>query len=282
MGSRRASAPSLPPGSRGRVGRSCSALSSAHRRRLGAARRARGGPSDAVPPRPFARDGPLGARPVVAEPMLALLSCGLDPVVPEHGSLGASGDLAPNAHCGLALIGEGEVWNDGGERVPAGDALAAASIEPLNLRGAAQGRGRNGRDIDRSAAQDRPCLRPRPDRHAPPARPGAQHGQPHATARGVADRGQSPLRRPAGAGSYSVRRAPQVNGSSLIVGPALIAGSAQPGVELVLNGPLDDQRAPSFASSDSDSRGFSPTPTANSRSICSSISGDGGTVRLTA
>jgi catechol 2,3-dioxygenase-like lactoylglutathione lyase family enzyme len=41
-------------------------------------------------------------------------------------------------------------------------------------------------------------------------------------------------------------------------------------------------RAPSFASSDSDSRGFSPTPTASSSSICSSISADGGTVRLTA
>jgi hypothetical protein len=40
--------------------------------------------------------------------------------------------------------------------------------------------------------------------------------------------------------------------------------------------------APSLASSDSDSCGFSPTPTANNRSICSSISADGGTVRLTA
>jgi hypothetical protein len=41
-------------------------------------------------------------------------------------------------------------------------------------------------------------------------------------------------------------------------------------------------RAPSFASSDSDSRGFSPTPTASNASICSSISADGGTVRLPA
>ena len=57
--------------------------------------------------------GRSGARPVVAETMLALLAAGLDPVVPEHGSLGASGDLAPLAHCGLALIGEGEVWTAG-------------------------------------------------------------------------------------------------------------------------------------------------------------------------
>jgi histidine ammonia-lyase len=77
--------------------------------------------------------GRSGARPVVAETMLALLAAGLDPVVPEHGSLGASGDLAPLAHCGLALMGEGEVFDASGERVPAADALAGASIEPLTL-----------------------------------------------------------------------------------------------------------------------------------------------------
>ena len=77
--------------------------------------------------------GRSGARPVVAETMLALLAAGLDPVVPEHGSLGASGDLAPLAHCGLALMGEGEVLDAAGERVPAVDALASASIEPLTL-----------------------------------------------------------------------------------------------------------------------------------------------------
>jgi histidine ammonia-lyase len=77
--------------------------------------------------------GRSGARPAVADTMLALLAAGLDPVVPEHGSLGASGDLAPLAHCGLTLIGEGEVWNAAGEREPAAEALAAAAIEPLTL-----------------------------------------------------------------------------------------------------------------------------------------------------
>jgi histidine ammonia-lyase len=77
--------------------------------------------------------GRSGARPVVADTMLALLAAGLDPVVPEHGSLGASGDLAPLAHCGLALMGEGDVWTPSGERIPAAEALAAASIEPLTL-----------------------------------------------------------------------------------------------------------------------------------------------------
>jgi histidine ammonia-lyase len=57
--------------------------------------------------------GYSGARPVVAERIIDLLNRGLTPVVPEHGSLGASGDLAPLAHCALALLGEGEV--EGGE-----------------------------------------------------------------------------------------------------------------------------------------------------------------------
>jgi histidine ammonia-lyase len=77
--------------------------------------------------------GRSGARPVVADTMLALLAAGLDPVVPEHGSLGASGDLAPLAHCGLTLLGEGEVFTATGERAPAAEALEAASIEPLTL-----------------------------------------------------------------------------------------------------------------------------------------------------
>jgi histidine ammonia-lyase len=58
--------------------------------------------------------GRSGARPVVAERMIDLLNAGLTPLVPEHGSLGASGDLAPLAHCALVLIGEGELL-DGGE-----------------------------------------------------------------------------------------------------------------------------------------------------------------------
>ena len=68
--------------------------------------------------------GRSGARPVLAETMLAMLGAGLDPVVPEHGSLGASGDLAPLAHCALALIGEGEVLGVGGEPVRGRAALA--------------------------------------------------------------------------------------------------------------------------------------------------------------
>ena len=77
--------------------------------------------------------GYSGARPVVAERILALLSAGITPVVPEYGSLGASGDLAPLAHCALVLIGEGEVFDAAGRRVAALEALRSAGIEPLEL-----------------------------------------------------------------------------------------------------------------------------------------------------
>src|SRR5919199_1073089 len=75
--------------------------------------------------------GRSGARPVIADALLALLDAGLVPVVPEHGSLGASGDLAPLAHCGLALMGEGEVLAPGGGLMPAAEALERAGIEPV-------------------------------------------------------------------------------------------------------------------------------------------------------
>jgi histidine ammonia-lyase len=78
--------------------------------------------------------GCSGARPVVAETILALLNHGLTPVVPEHGSLGASGDLAPLAHCALALMGEGEVLGPKGETTSADQALAEAGIAPIVLQ----------------------------------------------------------------------------------------------------------------------------------------------------
>jgi histidine ammonia-lyase len=77
--------------------------------------------------------GCSGARPLVAEAILGLLNAGLTPVVPEYGSLGASGDLAPLAHCALALIGDGEVDCPDGVRRPAAEALTSAGIEPITL-----------------------------------------------------------------------------------------------------------------------------------------------------
>ena len=77
--------------------------------------------------------GYSGVRPIVVERLLALLNAGIAPVVPEHGSLGASGDLAPLAHCALVLLGEGEVLGPDNAPGPAGTALALADIEPLEL-----------------------------------------------------------------------------------------------------------------------------------------------------
>jgi histidine ammonia-lyase len=73
-----------------------------------------------------------GVREIVVERLLELLRRGLHPVVPSRGSVGASGDLAPLAHLALALIGRGEV-TVAGVRQPAGVALAAAGLEPLEL-----------------------------------------------------------------------------------------------------------------------------------------------------
>ena len=76
--------------------------------------------------------GYSGVRPVVVDRLIEFLDRGLLPVVPQQGSLGASGDLAPLAHLALPLIGEGEVSFEG-ERMPAADALARMGVEPLVL-----------------------------------------------------------------------------------------------------------------------------------------------------
>jgi histidine ammonia-lyase len=73
-----------------------------------------------------------GARPLVIETLIAMLEKGVTPVIPEKGSVGASGDLAPLAHLALAAIGEGEVFYRG-ERLAASEALERAGIPPLQL-----------------------------------------------------------------------------------------------------------------------------------------------------
>ena len=76
--------------------------------------------------------GYSGVRPAVAEALCEMLNRGVHPVIPEKGSVGASGDLAPLAHLALCAIGEGEAVYRG-ERVPGGVALVRAGIEPLKL-----------------------------------------------------------------------------------------------------------------------------------------------------
>jgi histidine ammonia-lyase len=76
--------------------------------------------------------GLSGVRPVVVERILLLLNAGITPVVPERGSVGASGDLAPLAHACLVLLGEGEARH-AGERLTGARALARLGVEPLIL-----------------------------------------------------------------------------------------------------------------------------------------------------
>lgn len=76
--------------------------------------------------------GHSGVRPVVIERLADLLNRGVHPVIPERGSVGASGDLAPLSHLALVLLGEGEAFVNG-ERVSGAEALQRAQLEPVVL-----------------------------------------------------------------------------------------------------------------------------------------------------
>src|SRR5699024_9748824 len=65
--------------------------------------------------------------------LIRFVNAHIHPVIPEKGSLGASGDLAPLSHLALTLLGEGEVFYQG-KRMPTEDALTAEGIEPLTLQ----------------------------------------------------------------------------------------------------------------------------------------------------
>ena len=77
--------------------------------------------------------GHSGCSPGVVALLLDCLNAGVHPVVPEFGSVGASGDLVPLAHVALVLMGEGEAEH-GGRVVAAADALHAAHLAPIELR----------------------------------------------------------------------------------------------------------------------------------------------------
>ena len=76
--------------------------------------------------------GHSGCRPLLVDRLLDFLRIGIHPVVPEQGSVGASGDLAPLAHLALPLIGRGQV-EFRGTLVPSLLALREAGLEPLTL-----------------------------------------------------------------------------------------------------------------------------------------------------
>jgi histidine ammonia-lyase len=76
--------------------------------------------------------GRSGVRVEVVELLLGMLDSGVHPVIPKHGSVGASGDLAPLAHAALVLMGEGEAFL-GDKRMPGADALKRAGLKPIEL-----------------------------------------------------------------------------------------------------------------------------------------------------
>ena len=204
------------------------ALVRSHAAGMGAAGRARGRAGDGAPPRRGRwRWGSRARGPWSPRRCSRCSNAGITPVVPEHGSLGASGDLAPLAHAALALIGEGEVRDAAGRRRPAAEALAdgghrAARADGQGGAGADQRHRRHPRhaacsrsptstsllttaDIDRGddgrgAARHRPRVRRRPAGAAAAPRAGDVGGEPAPPAGRLADRREPPLRRPAGAG----------------------------------------------------------------------------------
>src|SRR5580693_2241526 len=77
--------------------------------------------------------GHSGVRPELVDRLGEFLNRGLLPYVPEQGSVGASGDLAPLAHLGLPLVGEGAFLGPDGRPQPAADRLRSEGLAPLTL-----------------------------------------------------------------------------------------------------------------------------------------------------
>jgi len=76
--------------------------------------------------------GYSGVSRTLIDQLIALYNANIYPIIPEQGSVGASGDLAPLAHMALTVIGEGEAYFNG-EKMPAKDALACAQLKPIEL-----------------------------------------------------------------------------------------------------------------------------------------------------
>ncbi len=78
--------------------------------------------------------GHSGIRPEVVDKLLEYLNNDIIPVIPQQGSVGASGDLAPLSHLALAIIGEGDVWGADGKPTPVQTLLKQKNIQPLELQ----------------------------------------------------------------------------------------------------------------------------------------------------
>ena len=114
--------------------------------------------------------GASGIRPHTVELLEAMLAHNVVPVVPNRGSVGASGDLAPLAHMAATMIGEGEAFLTG-ERMPSAEALRRVGLVPVVL-GPKEGLGLiNGTQFSTPPGGPAPlCATPRPD-PSPPSAP---------------------------------------------------------------------------------------------------------------
>lgn len=84
--------------------------------------------------------GISGVRPLLVEMLVDMLNKGVTPVVPQKGSLGASGDLAPLSHMGLVLLGRGEAMYQG-EKLSGAEAMKRAGITPVETLVSKEGLG---------------------------------------------------------------------------------------------------------------------------------------------
>ena len=84
--------------------------------------------------------GVSGVRPLLVEMLVEMLNKGVTPIIPEKGSLGSSGDLAPLAHMTLPMLGKGEAWYDG-VRMSGAEAMAKAGIKTLDTLVSKEGLG---------------------------------------------------------------------------------------------------------------------------------------------
>lgn len=75
-----------------------------------------------------------GVRPVLVETLAELINQSVHPYIPQQGSLGASGDLAPLSHLALVLIGEGKVHGENGEPIDSAAVLHEKGIQPIVLQ----------------------------------------------------------------------------------------------------------------------------------------------------
>src|SRR5690625_4217103 len=78
--------------------------------------------------------GYSGVRLVLVELLATLVNKHIHPVIPQQGSLGASGDLAPLAHLALVLIGEGKVHGENGVHLEAAEVLQKYGLNPVVLQ----------------------------------------------------------------------------------------------------------------------------------------------------